>query len=176
MAAKSGNSRMTDERLEQIRVEVDRLRAIESAAAHRDLEDAIEFAAGELPDGWIIRIDTENGSCCIEVGRPHDDYWVPVERYDREPLAELVRNAVEVAKADHPSEPEQCTSVHEVEDPVCVTWLRCLLDQGHEGSHRSTYPGVDGSVEVPLVWDVTGKTVFERSKGSRKDSDLREVS
>ena len=117
MATESGNSRMTDERLEQIRValkdgwegdlvnrvywgtcsecgnpmddviaelvaEVDRLRAIESAAARRDLEDAIEFAAGELPDDWIIRLDTENCSCCIDVGRPHDDYWVQVVRYD----------------------------------------------------------------------------------------------
>lgn len=164
-----------DDVIKELVAEVDRLRTIESTAARRDLEDAIEFAAGELPDDWIIRIDTENGSCCIDVGRPNDDYWVPVERYDREPLAELVRNAVKVAKADHPSEPEQCTSVHEVEDPVCVTWFRCLLDQGHEGSHRSTYPGVEGNVGVPLVWDVTGKTVFERSNGSRTDSDLREV-
>ncbi len=67
---------------------------------------------------------------------------------------------------------DRCKATHEIEDPVCVSDFRCELETGHEGPHRATYPGVEGDISYPLIWNAEGgKTEFVRG-GSRRDSDL----
>lgn len=45
--------------------------------------------------------------------------------------------------------------------------LDCELPENHEGQHKTTYPGLDGEVAIPIYWNENDEkkyTEFHRNK------------
>ena len=68
----------------------------------------------------------------------------------------------------------RCKATIEIEDPVCVMYHQCVLEEGHAVGHQAIYPGVEGDIEMPIYWcDENVKVEFERpANGSRRDNQL----
>ncbi len=77
--------------------EITRLRAeIAALKAHDPLNDAVEEACGELPDGWQVIINMERGAGWVDLFDPDGD-CIEVHE-DETSVANLVREAVRRAK------------------------------------------------------------------------------
>lgn len=63
-----------------------------------NLEQAVEYAAEKLPDGWSIRIEVENGASWVEANRP-DGRTIQIDVGDSD-LVEQVIAAVNVARIE----------------------------------------------------------------------------
>lgn len=79
-----------DDVIKELVAEVDRLREV-------SLENAMNDAARDLPDGWKIRFTVEPGYGLVELGHDDDDSeeWIPFEFDDpQESFASVVRHAL----------------------------------------------------------------------------------
>lgn len=91
-----------DDVIKELVDEVDRMREV-------SLENAMNDAARDLPEGWQIRFTVENGYGIVELGRPFcDDHeelecWIPFEFDDpQESFASVVRAALAQALEEVP--------------------------------------------------------------------------
>jgi hypothetical protein len=85
----------TDLLLTQARVE--RFRAhVAALKANDPLNDAVEEACGELPDGWRVSIDLDLGAATVWVFDPEGESEMVHE--DETSVADLVREAIRRAK------------------------------------------------------------------------------
>lgn len=60
-----------------------------------------------------------------------------------------------------------CKKNYTIEDEVCIMPLDCELPEKHQGQHKTTYPGLDGEVAIPIYWndlDEKQKTEFHRNQ------------
>lgn len=86
----------TDVLLLQSRVERFRAHVAALKAKFQGLNDAVEEACGELPDGWKVSIYLERGSATVDLIDPWGDEKMVHE--DDASVADLVREAVRRAK------------------------------------------------------------------------------
>jgi len=62
------------------------------------IDDLLEMAAGNLPKGWSVRIEVECGAAWVKAIAPNGvGYDIDS---DEEEIADLVRDAIEVATAN----------------------------------------------------------------------------
>jgi hypothetical protein len=81
--------------------EIDRLRAeVATLKACDPLNDAVEEACGELPDGWQVIINMERGAGWVDLFDPDGD-CIEVQE-DETSVSDLVREAVRRAKGGQP--------------------------------------------------------------------------
>lgn len=45
-----------------------------------------------------------------------------------------------------------CSATTVIEDEICVETHRCELPPGHNGPHKTTYPGLDDWEPRPVTW------------------------
>jgi len=63
----------------------------------------------------------------------------------------------------------RCTATKMIEDEVCKMPMQCERDSRHKGKHRTTYPGVDGGLAIPIEWEEhEDKTAAKFYRGERE--------
>jgi hypothetical protein len=62
------------------------------------IDDLLEMAARDLPKGWSVRIEVENGAAWVKTIAP-DGIEYDIDSDEAE-IADLVRDAIEVAIAN----------------------------------------------------------------------------
>lgn len=71
------------------------------------INDLLEMAARDLPEGWSVRIEVERGSAWVNTIAP-DGVEYEIDSDEAE-IADLVRDAIEVATANAPHHPSGCS-------------------------------------------------------------------
>ena len=66
------------------------------------IDDLLEMAARVLPEGWSVRIEVERGAAWVKTVAP-DGVEYDIDSDEAE-IADLVRDAIEVATANAPLE------------------------------------------------------------------------
>jgi hypothetical protein len=62
------------------------------------IDDLLEMAARDLPEGWSVRIEVERGAAWVKTVAP-DGVEYDIDSDEAE-IADLVRDAIEVATAE----------------------------------------------------------------------------
>jgi chromosome segregation ATPase len=91
----------TDLLLTQSRVERFRAHVAALKAKFEGLNDAVEEACGELPEGWSVGIDLERGAATVYVFDPEGESEMVHE--DETKVADLIRAAIRKAKEAKPA-------------------------------------------------------------------------
>lgn len=62
----------------------------------------------------------------------------------------------------------ECQAYKKIEDECCITELQCELPAGHDGPHRTHYPGQWGEVRIPMKWDDSDESTAEFHRNVRQ--------
>jgi hypothetical protein len=69
------------------------------------IDELVEMAARDLPDGWSVRIEVENGAAWVKTIAP-DGIEYEIDS-DAAEIADVVRDAIEVATVNASNERRQ---------------------------------------------------------------------
>lgn len=66
----------------------------------------------------------------------------------------------------------KCKETTTLEDEICILSFQCELEDGHEGAHRTTYPGIDDNdPSSPVYWHGTVKKAGTFKRNNQVSDD-----